>query len=109
MAASSSDEALHPLKLTLRSIGGFSGPAGAQTHTLDLDALPAPERAHAQALVDAARLFDQPAKLLLAAPKPWDFRYLLDVQDGARSQHIELHLDAADRPLRALVQWLQER
>ena len=100
---------MRPLKLTLRSIGGFSGPAGAQTWSLDLDALPAPERAHAQALVDAARLFDQPAKLLLAAPKSWDFRYVLDAQDGTRSQHIELHLDAAGKPLRALVDWLAAR
>jgi len=103
------------VKLTLRKIGGVVGAAGAVTHTLDLDALPAAQRAKALARVVAARLGSQPGRLLLPHPRPWDFRYVLDVEPGHAKAgeepgalHLELHLDAADPPLRALVEWLEQ-
>jgi hypothetical protein len=94
------------MKLTLRSSGGFTGPAGAVARTVDLDKLPAEQRKEGQSLVDAAHLFDRPATSKLASPKPWDFNHVLDIDDGARKHRIELHLDAVDAPLRALVAWL---
>jgi hypothetical protein len=104
------------VKLTLRKIGGVTGAAGAVTHTLDLDALPAAQRAKALARVVAARLGHQPSRLFLPHPRPWDFRYVLDVEPGHApagaepgAHHLELHLDAADPPLRALVEWLEKQ
>jgi len=103
------------VKLTLRKIGGVTGAAGAVTHAVDLDVLPAARRAKALALVTAARLGSQPSRLFLPHPRPWDFRYTLDVEPGdqrsgmdAGPHHLELHLDAADAHLRALVEWLEE-
>jgi len=104
------------VKLTLRKIGGVTGAAGAVTHTLDLDALPAAQRAKALARVAAARLGSQPGRLFLPHPRPWDFRYVLDVEAGGPhpggetgAHHLELHLDAVDPPLRALVEWLEQQ
>src|SRR5690242_2206075 len=94
------------MKISLQSSGGFTGPAGAVTRTVDLDALPEEERRKAKTLVDAAHVFDRPARMKLASPRPWDFTHVLEVQDGARSHRIELHLDAVDAPLRALVKWM---
>jgi len=96
------------MKLTLRSWGGFAGPAGAVTRTVDLDALPDDRAGKARALVSDARLFEQPERLLLRAPRPWDFNYVLEANDGALTRSIHLHLGAADGALRALVAWLEE-
>jgi len=103
------------VKLTLRKIGGVAGAAGALPHTVDLETLPAAQRAKALARVVAARLGSQPSRLFLPHPRPWDFRYVLDVEPGepqpgldAERHHLELHLDAADPHLRALVEWLEE-
>lgn len=107
------------MKLTLRKIGGVAGAAGAVAHTIDLDALPAARRLKALAMVAAARLAEQPSRLFLPHPRPWDFRYTLDVDDGGppsgtatrggagSGHHLELHLEAADPHLRALVEWLE--
>ena len=96
------------MKLTLRSSGGFTGPVGATTRTIDLDTQPERRRHEGTALADAAHVFERPAKTLLPAPRPWDFLYTLEVSDGARAHRIEFHLDAADDALRALVTWLEE-
>jgi hypothetical protein len=97
------------VKLTLRKIGGVAGPVGAAPRTVDLDALPAGRLARARSLVDAARIFEQPAHIFLPRPQPWDFRYVLDAEDEGRAHHTELHLEAADAPLRALVKWLEDQ
>ena len=95
------------MKLSLRSSGGFTGPAGAITHTVDLDALPDARKQRGQALVAAAHLAGRPAQIFLPHPHPWDFRYLLEIEDAGRTQRIEFHLDAVDDPLRALARWLE--
>jgi len=95
------------VKLSLRSAGGFTGPAGAMTRTFDLETLPEARRLLGRALVEAAHVFDRPAKTMLTAPHPWDFIYTLETNDGARSHRIEFHLDAVDDSLRALVTWLE--
>jgi emfourin len=96
------------MRLILKSWGGFTGPAGAVTRTVDVDALPPDMRKRALALVEAARPFEQAEKAVLAAPRPWDFTYLLEVQDGTQKKRIQLHLDAVDRHLRALVEWIEQ-
>jgi len=95
------------MKLSLRTWGGFTGPAGAVTRTVDMDALSEGPRRHALALIEAAHPFDRPDKLLLSAPRSWDFNHVLEVQDGARTKHLQLHLEAVDAPLRALVEWIE--
>jgi len=97
------------VKVTLRKIGGIAGQAGAIPHTIDLDALPPGRGAHARSLIDAARLFERPPRMFLAKPQPWDFRYVLDAEDEGRVHHTELHLEAADAPLRELVEWLEDQ
>jgi hypothetical protein len=97
------------MKLSLRSWGGFAGKTGAVTRTVDLDALPDDRRREGRALADAAHLFDRPARILMAAPQPWTFKYELEADDGPRVQRIELHLDAADDALRALVEWIEDQ
>lgn len=97
------------MKLTLRKIGGVVGAVGAIPHAVDLDALPAGPRAHARSLVDAARIFERPPRIFLPRPQPWDFVYLLDAEDEGRFHHTELHLEAVDAPLRALVEWMEDQ
>ena len=94
------------MKISLRSSGGFTGPAGATTRSLNLDELPDERRREGLALIEAANLFDRPPKSKLAAPRPWDFNQVLEVTDGDRVHRIEFHLDAVDDSLRALVDWI---
>ncbi|MFA9219259.1 MAG: protealysin inhibitor emfourin [Sphingomonadaceae bacterium] len=90
-------------RLILRSCGGFTGPAGAQTRTLDLAALPAAQARHFQQLLQACDSSALPARLTKAAPQPWDFEYSLEVQAGPASHTVQFHLDAAPPALRALA------
>lgn len=90
------------MKLSLQCVGGFTGPAGAQTRTVDVDALPAADAERLRALVralDPARL---PAALLKPRPQPWDFAYTLTVDDGA-THRVRFHADAAPPALRELT------
>ncbi|SDC74482.1 hypothetical protein SAMN05428966_102245 [Massilia sp. PDC64] len=91
------------MRLSLHGVGGFTGPAGAQTRSVDVDGLPAAERARVQALVQA--LGSLPATLMKPRPQPWDFTYTLTV-DG---RQVRFHLDAAPAPLRELVGILEAR
>ena len=98
-----------PVKLSLKSVGGVTGPVGAVTRTVDTPTLTTDLRARANALVDAARPFDLPGQFLLTSPHSWDFRYKLTVEDGGRTHQIDFHLDAAPPALRALVEWLERQ
>ncbi len=93
------------MRLSLHCVGGFTGPAGAQTRTVDVDDLPAAERTRVQALVQALDVARLPATLLKPRPQPWDFTYTLTV-DG---RQVRFHLDAAPAPLRELVEVLEAR
>jgi hypothetical protein len=97
------------VKLSLRSVGGFTGPVGAVTRSVDVAALPHEQRVHASALLDAARPWNLPTEFLLGSPHSWDFLYTLTLEDGGRTQEVKLHLDAAPPALRAIVEWLEEQ
>jgi emfourin len=97
------------MKLSLRSVGGVTGPAGAITHTVDLSAMPPEQRARPTALVEAAQPFQLAERYLSKSPKPWDFRFTLTVDENGRQRTIEFHLAAAPPALRALAEWLQEQ
>ncbi len=90
-------------RLILRSSGGFTGPAGAQTRTVDLAALPAAKAQQLQQLLDACDFATLPARLAKAAPQSWDFAYTLDVQTGGQSHAVQFHLDAAPSALQQLA------
>jgi hypothetical protein len=96
------------MRVSLRSVGGFTGPAGAVTRTIDVDALPNDRKAKALEVINAARVFERPAKIMLEHPRPWDFQHVLEVDDGPRSRRIVLHEAAADDSLRELLDWIQE-
>ena len=96
------------MRLSLHCVGGFTGPAGAQTRSVDVDCLPAAEAAHLRALVQALDPACLPPALLKPRPQPWDFTYTLTIENGAPRQ-VRFHVDAAPAPLREIVDVLQAR
>jgi hypothetical protein len=95
------------MRLSLHCVGGFTGPAGAQTRSVDVDSLPAAEGAHVRRLVQALDVAQLPATLLKPRPQSWDFTYTLTVDDGA-SRQVRFHLDAAPPALRELVEFIEQ-
>lgn len=95
------------MRLSLHCVGGFTGPAGAQTRSVDLDRLPAAEAKRLQTLLHALDLAQLPACLLKPRPQPWDFVYTLTVDNGEPRQ-LRFHTDAVPAPLRELVDILQQ-
>ena len=93
------------MRLSLHSVGGFTGPAGAQTQSVDVDRLPARDAARVRALVQALDVEHLPATLLKGRPQSWDFTYTLTL-DG---RQVRFHLDAAPAALRELVGILEAR
>ena len=96
------------MRLSLHCVGGFTGPAGAQTRSVDVGSLPAADAARVRALVQALDPAQLPATLLKARPQPWDFTYTLSIDDGTPRQ-VRFHLDAAPAPLRELVEIVEAR
>ena len=96
------------MRLTLSRAGGFAGSAGVCPFALDPLDLPEARRTQLLALLDAARVFEQPAVQLLRSPQPWDFLYSFQLQDGAHGCKLELHLAAVNPALRALVLYLED-
>ena len=95
------------MRLSLHCVGGFTGPAGAQTRSVELDGLPAPDAARLRALLQALDLPRLAGPLLKPRPQPWDFVYTLTVENGARHQ-LRFHTDAAPAALGELVDLLQQ-
>jgi hypothetical protein len=95
-------------KLVLRATGGFTGPAGAQTRSADLSALPAAAAQPFQQLLQESDFFALPDTLSKPAPQSWDFQYTLQVQSGGRSKTVNYYLDAAPKALQKLTAALEE-
>lgn len=96
------------MRLSLQCVGGFTGPAGAQTRSVDVERLPAAEAARLRALVQALAAAGLPPALLKPRPQPWDFTYTLTIDDGTPRQ-VRFHVDAAPQPLREIVEVLEAR
>ena len=94
------------MRMVLHSVGGFTGPAGAQTRTVDLAALPAAQASQLRKLVQACDFFSLPATLSKPQPQSWDFVHTLQIQDDARSHTVRFHEDAAPAALQTLTQAL---
>jgi len=96
------------MRLSLRCVGGFTGPAGAQTRSVDTAQLPGAEAQQLEALVTQLDTPRMPATLLKPRPQSSDFAYTLTVDDGAAPQSIKFHLDAGTPALRELVTCLEK-
>jgi hypothetical protein len=94
------------MRLSLHSVGGFTGPAGAQTHTVELDQLAPREAARLRALVGALDFAALPATITKPRPQSWDFLHTLDVSDGGQHYQVRFHSDAAPPALRQLAEAL---
>lgn len=97
-----------PTRLVLRCSGGFTGPAGAQTRTVDLAALPAAKAQHLEKLLQACDFTALPHRMAKAAPQSWDFEYTLQVQSGGQSHTVTFHKDQASPALQKLAEALDE-
>ena len=95
------------MRLSLRCVGGFTGPAGAQTRTVDTAQLPGAEGDRLQALVHQLDAAHPPATLLKERPQSSDFTYTLVVEDGALHQ-FRFHKDAGPPVLRELVDCMEK-
>jgi hypothetical protein len=95
------------MRLSLRCVGGFTGPAGAQTYSLDLACARAAEAARLQALLDTLDLAQLPASLMKTHPQPWDFVYTLTVENSTRRE-FRFHTDAAPPALVEIANLLQQ-
>lgn len=93
------------MRLSLSCVGGFTGPAGAETRHVDVDQLPATEAQRLHGLVQALAPAALPASLLKDRPQSSDFTYTLTIEDGA-SRQIRFHIGAAPPALRELVDCL---
>ena len=96
------------MRLILRCTGGFAGPAGAQTRTVDLAQLPPDQAGQLQQLLHASDFFALPPRLVKEAPKSWDFKYDLEVDDGAQAHCVTYHLDEASPSLKQLTEKLND-
>jgi len=95
--------------IILRSVGGFTGPAGAEVRTVETNQLPAGEAASLIDLIRACDFFSLPSSFLKSAPQSWDFVETLQIDDDGRAHTIRFHLDAAPDSLKALVDALKDR
>jgi hypothetical protein len=95
------------MRLSLRCVGGFTGPAGAQTYSLDLARAPAAEAERLRTLLDALDLAQLPASLMKTHPQPWDFVYTLTVENGT-CHVLRFHTDAAPPALGEIASLLQQ-
>jgi hypothetical protein len=96
------------MKLSLRTQGGITGPAGAVVREVDTDQLPEASRKEALRLLAEAKLFERPAKALLASPRPEDFRHQLHVADDDKRHQIDFQLRAVDEPMQKLIEWIED-
>jgi hypothetical protein len=95
-------------KLVLRTSGGFTGPAGAETRTVNLARLPAAQAAQLRRLVDESDVFTLPATLAKPQPQSWDFEHSLYVEAGGKTHTVRYHLDAAPPALRQLTEQINQ-
>lgn len=96
------------MRMTLTCTGGFAGPAGAQTRTVDLDQLPHDQAEQLQSLMGKCDFFALPDQLVKTAPKPWDFQYDLELDQDGQTHKVRYHLDAAPPQLKALTEKISE-
>jgi hypothetical protein len=96
------------MRLSLHTVGGFTGPAGAQTRTVDLDQLPAAQAARLRALAGSLDFAALPASITSPRPQSWDLLHTLTVSGDGGAHTVRFHSEAAPPALRALADALNE-
>jgi hypothetical protein len=96
------------VKVVLERSGGFTGPAGTDRIELDLTKLPAEQSARLCQDLDAIPADTWSRKFLSPHPKPWDFRHVLRVGEGAAARSVEFHLDQGPAALTRLAAGIVE-
>jgi len=95
------------MRITLRTVGGFTGPAGAQTRVVDVEALSPAEADRIRACAARALPEELPRRLMKDVPQPWDFVRHLKIEDGGTVRELQFHDDAAPTALRDLVRLIE--
>lgn len=95
------------MKLSWRSVGGFTGSAGAETCELCSEQLPPAQAASLLQHVAAAGFFALPPTLLKMVPQSWDFLQTLRIEDRGRSHTAQFHAAMASAELLQLVELLR--
>jgi hypothetical protein len=97
------------MRLTLHTVGGFTGPAGAQTRTVDLDKLDPAEASRLRTLVESIDFDALPPSITKQRPQSWDFMQTLEVVgDDGRTHKVRFHSEAAPPALSELADLLTE-
>jgi hypothetical protein len=96
------------MRIELKSVGGFTGPAGAETINIDTDTLGKSDADCIVKFVKAADIFSLPDKIHLQKPRSWDFLYTLTIEENAAKKTVEFHKDAAPAALQELTEKLEE-
>ncbi|HEY4300638.1 MAG TPA: hypothetical protein VGM73_07185 [Candidatus Didemnitutus sp.] len=81
------------MKIVLERCGGFTGPAGRDRIELDLSQVSVEQFNSLSQEIDAIPGSAWNGKFLSPHPKPWDFRHVLRVGEGAAARSVEFHLD----------------
>ncbi len=99
------------MRVIFQSEGGIAHfPGLSRPVTIDGDQLPAPAAAELRQLIDAARLFEQPATIGSAARGAADYRqYTITVEADGRRHTVRLVEPVEDPALQRLVRFLQEQ
>ena len=90
------------MHITLKIVGGFTGPAAPEIHEVHLDQLSPADARRLRELVATAGFFSLPPDIRKRAPASWNFRHELTVRDAGKVHTVRFHLDAVPATLRAL-------
>jgi len=93
-------EAEDAIRIRVTSRGGFTGVPSSRE--LDVDQLPGAQKTRVRELVDRG-VWRAPEVQRTPHPRPQDFEYTVDVDDGDRKKTIVLHKSAASQELRDLI------
>lgn len=96
------------MRLTLHTVGGFTGPAGAQTRTVDLEKLVPAEAARLRALVKQIDFNALAPSITKQRPQSWDLMQTLKVESDGAAHSVRFHSEAAPPALRELAELLTE-
>jgi hypothetical protein len=96
------------MRLSLHTVGGFTGPAGAQTRTVDLDRLAPAQAGRLRALVQSLDFAALPASITQPRPQSWDLLHTLTVSGDGAEHQVRFHSEAAPPALRQLADALTE-
>ena len=96
------------LRVTLKITGGFTGPAGPELHTVDVDRLPAADADRVRSLVNAAKLSAPLQTMLKAQPQSSDFLHELTVEDESGTRTVRFHPETATPEVRALEEAVKQ-